>query len=100
MCNDADILVNPRESKVNNTNFPSKILFYLSFIKPIISTKSGLSPKYNDVIFLLNDEKVETLTNKINEVLSLTCDKKKILKNKILNFIRHNSWDIQAQKFV
>ena len=81
LCNKADILVNPRQADGNNTNFPSKILFYLSFNKPIISTKSGLGPKYKDVIFLLRNEKIKTLTSKINKVLSLNTKQKKKKKN-------------------
>lgn len=100
LCNEADIFVNPRKSDGNDTNFPSKILFYLSFKKPIISTKSGLSTKYNNVLFLLNDEKITTLTRKIELLLSLNLREKKILKNKILNFNKQNSWETQAKKFI
>ena len=100
LCCEADIFVNPRKSYGNDTNFPSKILFYLSFKKPIISTKSGLSPKYNNVLFLLDDEKITTLTRKIELLFSLNLNKKKILKNKIIIFNKKNSWDIHAKKFI
>ena len=99
LCNKADILVNPRQADGNNTNFPSKILFYLSFNKPIISTKSGLGPKYKDVIFLLRNEKIKTLTSKINQVLSLNTKQKKKVKKKIAKFTNENSWDKQTNKF-
>ena len=99
-CLQTDIFVNPRKSDGNDTNFPSKILFYLSFKKPIISTKSGLSTKYNNVLFLLNDEKITTLTRKIELLLSLNLSEKKILKNKILNFNKQNSWETHAKKFI
>ena len=100
LCKRADIFVNPRNSNGNNTNFPSKILFYLTFKKPIISTKSGLSPKYNDILFLLDDENINTLTNKINQVFSLNQCEKKILKSNMKTFIKNNTWDIQAKKFI
>lgn len=99
-CRQTNIFVNPRESYGNDTNFPSKILFYLSFKKPIISTKSGLSSKYNNVLFLLDDEKITTLTKKIELLLSLNLNKKKILKNKIINFNKKNSWATHAKKFI
>jgi hypothetical protein len=96
----ADIFVNPRRSDGNETNFPSKILFYLFFKKPIISTKSGLGPKYNNILFLLNDEKIKTLTKKINHVLSLNSYQKNLLKHKINNFTKKNSWNTQAKRFI
>ena len=73
---------------------------YLTFKKPVISTKSGLSPKYDNVLFLLSDEKIKTLTNKINQVLSLQPDRKKVLNEKITSFIKHNSWNNKAKNFV
>ena len=99
-CRQTDIFVNPRKSDGNDTNFPSKILFYLSFKKPIISTRSGLSPKYNNVLFLLDDEKINTLTRKIELLISLNLNKKKFLTKKIINFNKKNSWDIHAKKFI
>lgn len=100
LSNIADIFINPRKSDGNETNFPSKILFYLSFKKPIISTRTGLSPKYNNVLFLLNDEKIETLINKINYVLSLNSYKQNLLKKKIKDFTKKYSWDAQVKKFI
>jgi glycosyltransferase involved in cell wall biosynthesis len=100
LSNIADIFINPRKSDGNETNFPSKILFYLPFKKPIISTRSGLSPKYNNVLFLLNDEKIETLINKINYVLSLNVYQRNLLKNRIKDFIKKYSWDVQVKKFI
>lgn len=100
LCDAADIFVNPRISHGNKTNFPSKILFYLSFNKPIISTKSGLSPKYDNVLFLLDDEKISTLKKKIELLLSLSLHEKRFLKNKIINFNKKNSWESHAKKFI
>lgn len=100
LCNQAEIFVNPRQAKGNNTNFPSKILLYLSFKKPVISTSSGLSPKYNNVLFLLRNEKIKTLTKKLNQVISLKSNQKKLLKNKILHFNKLNTWDINSKKFI
>ena len=97
---EADIFVNPRPSKGNETNFPSKILFYLSFKKPIISTRSGLSPKYNSVVYLLRNEKIQTLTKKLNHLVLLNQKQKKILKNKIMFFNKHNTWDIHTKRFI
>ncbi len=100
LCHKADIFVNPRPSIGNETNFPSKILFYLSFKKPIISTRSGVSPKYNKVLFLLRNEKIQTLTDKLNQLVLLKQKQKKLLKNKIMFFNKLNTWDIHTKRFV
>ena len=100
LCDEADIFVNPRPSTGNETNFPSKILLYLSFKKPIISTRGGLSPKYNNILFLLSNEKTKTLKNKINQVLSLRPEKKEMLKIKIVRFIDKNLWINKAENFI
>jgi glycosyltransferase involved in cell wall biosynthesis len=100
LCHEADIFVNPRPSIGNETNFPSKILLYLSFKKPIISTRSGLSPKYNNVLYLLRNEKIQTLTEKLNQVVLLKQKQKKLLKNKIMLFNKLNTWDIHTKRFV
>jgi len=100
LCQIADIFVNPRPSKINKYNFPSKILFYLNFNKPIISNKVGLHPKYNDVLFLLKNEKINTLIHAIEKVLLYDKKKLRIIKKKILNFKLQNSWSIQVNKFI
>ncbi len=100
LCAHADIFVNPRKSDGNDTNFPSKILFYLTYKKPVISTKNGLSPNYDNVLFLLEDEKIITLTNKINYVLSLQPDHKKVLNKRITSFIKQNSWNNKVKNFI
>jgi len=100
LCDEADIFVNPRPSIGNETNFPSKILFYLSFKKPIISTRSGLNPKYNKVLYLLRNEKIQTLADKLKQVVLLKQKQKKLLQNKIMLFNKLNSWDIHAKRFI
>ena len=100
LCYEADIFVNPRPSMGNETNFPSKILLYLSFKKPIVSTRSGLSPKYNNVLYLLRNEKIQTLADKLKQVVLLKQKQKKLLKNKIMLFNKLNSWDIHTKRFI
>jgi glycosyltransferase involved in cell wall biosynthesis len=68
----AYIFVNPRliSEKTNRSNFPSKLLEYLRFCKPIVSTyTSGIHPDYKEVIqFIYNDDPNE-LAGRIDEIL-------------------------------
>lgn len=100
VCSKADIYVNPRPVTLNQYNFPSKLLFYLNFKKPIISTKCGLNPKYNKIIYFLKNDKIESLKKKIEELLLI--DKKKLilLEKKIQIFNNNNSWQLQTKKFI
>jgi hypothetical protein len=61
-CRNAYAFINPRPLQVfrSENNFPSKLLLYLSYNKPIISTKTkGLSPDYDNILFYYSDS--ETL---------------------------------------
>jgi glycosyltransferase involved in cell wall biosynthesis len=53
LCAGADILVNPRPARVagNEMNFPSKLMEYLSYGLPVVSTRTpGVAPIYNELI--------------------------------------------------
>lgn len=67
------IFVNPRslsEESIQNT-FPSKILEYLRYGKPIISTKSsGISNKYDNFLFYYNSKDLRTLKHIFNYLKS------------------------------
>ena len=57
-CFNAYAFVNPRATNISNSenNFPSKLLYYLSFKKPIISTQSkGISNLYDEILFYFSD---------------------------------------------
>jgi len=59
----AEVLVNPRpiDFEDNRMNFPSKILDYLSYKRPIVSTRThGIGPGYDDLVrFTASDEPVD-----------------------------------------
>jgi hypothetical protein len=100
ICSKADIFVNPRPIILNRYNFPSKLLFYLNFKKPIISTSCGLSPKYNDIIFFLKNEKIESLRKTIEEVLLIKKNDLMLLEKKIEKFNDINSWYLHTNRFI
>ena len=95
----ADIFVNPRERNGNEKNFPSKILHYLAYLKPIITTSSGLSKKYGSVCNVLADDNVETLKIEILKCLNLSNNEVKDISEKIQSFNMQNTWSVQAKKF-
>ena len=66
----ADVFVNIYLPEYSETNgkFPSKILEYLSYLKPVMASRSaGISPEYDNCLFYFDSDSLEsfqvTLTN-------------------------------------
>jgi glycosyltransferase involved in cell wall biosynthesis len=99
---EADIFINPRPIDINGgaMNFPSKILKYLSYGKPVISSNTlGLSPDYDDVLIYLEEYTINCLTQKIIDVLSWTDIKKQDYFDKVINFIKNKkNWDKNTEE--
>jgi glycosyltransferase involved in cell wall biosynthesis len=71
----ADVFANPRPSHIpgNESNFPSKILEYLTYGKPIISTITpGISPEYRDVLIPVTQETDVGLSEAISHAVDLS----------------------------
>lgn len=104
MYKQASVLVNPRPSNVdgNTMNFPSKILEYLSYGKPIVSTWTpGLSPEYRDVLEVLIEENEDCLAKTIENVLDWPDEERKQYSIKIKDFLLKNKiWKEQAARLV
>jgi glycosyltransferase involved in cell wall biosynthesis len=69
----AYMFINPRliAKKTNNSNFPSKILEYMSYCKPVISTYTeGINPIYKEIIDFVQTDDPKELANKIDEIAS------------------------------
>lgn len=68
---EATVLINPRQANEEFTkySFPSKNLEYLSSGIPVIAYKlEGIPDEYDDYIFYVEDNSIESLKNKIVEV--------------------------------
>ena len=64
-----DIFVDPRPMALSENNFPSKLLTYLRFSKPIISTIGhGIPAEYKQVLIHLEQEDPKVLARLIQEV--------------------------------
>ncbi|MFA6715041.1 MAG: glycosyltransferase family 4 protein, partial [Victivallaceae bacterium] len=100
----ATVLVNPRPNNINgNTmNFPSKILEYLSYGKPVVSTWTpGLSPDYREVLEVLPDENERCLADTILNVLQWPDERKKQNLIAIESFLlKSKTWKHQTDRLV
>lgn len=99
----ADVFVNPRPSKIlgNERNFPSKILEYLSYGRPVISTLTeGLSPQYRDVLIGLEQETEECLAATIQDVLNWQAEQRQFLAQRVARFLESRLWHVQATRLV
>lgn len=91
--------INPRPQDLfrSENNFPSKILHYLSYNKPVISTKTkGLSPDYNDILLYYSDQK------SFNACIQLINNPEYYanIATKISNFIPINTWDKKVKNIL
>lgn len=97
----ASIFVNPRPSSIsdNRSNFPSKILEYLSYGKPVISTwTDGVSPDYRDLLVLLEEETPDCLASKLDDVLGWDHTKRQAYAQRVTGFATsHKLWRVQAK---
>lgn len=100
LCNKADFFVNPRLKEGNHTNFPSKILFYLPFKKPIITTENGLSSKYKEICRIITREKTQNLADEMKACISLSKEELKLISLNIESFNKNNTWNSQASNLI
>lgn len=100
---ESSFFINPRLSNYeeNNNNFPSKLLDYLSYAKPIISTKTkGINPIYYNYLNVLKEENAKSLSELMREVILLTPKDKKELYFKIKEFANQTySWSHRVNQF-
>jgi glycosyltransferase involved in cell wall biosynthesis len=100
----ADMFINPRPSSVpgNEKNFPSKVLEYLTYGKPVVSTWTpGLAPEYRDVLFVLDEETPECLAHAIHTVLQFNSGDLKQTFFRTQSFLESSrTWQIQASRLL
>lgn len=95
-----DMFVNPRPSKLSENNFPSKILTYLGFGKPVISTFGyGISPDYKNILVGIDEETAPALAAAIEEVAQWDQEQLNQYQIKVHTFVRESkAWNIQAKR--
>ena len=82
--------------------FPSKILQYMAYGKPIVSTKTdGLSPDYNSVLQIAPSNSAEELAGEIRRTLDLSGEAFGNLQERQHRFVTNSrSWKQQAAKLL
>jgi len=101
LASQATAFVNPRPAnfKPNELNYPSKILHYFSYCKPVLSTITpGISDEYYNILDLMpNDEGIgKSIYNILNIEKGLYYSK----CQEISDFNKKHSWECQATRFI
>ena len=94
---------NPRPNSFapNKLNYPSKVLHYLAYGKPVISTfTEGVSPDYADVLIQIREDSDNSLGEAILHVLNMQSNKYEDLRNRIAHFNKNHTWTYQVNRFV
>jgi len=98
ICNDADVLLNVRDPKHpdNILNYPSKLPHYLSFGRPVVSTRlQSLSPDYAEVVRFPVSDTVEDYIRELETVRSWDFDHRQAEYAKIkIWFDARKRWDV------
>lgn len=94
-----DIFVDPRPKDLSENNFPSKILTYLRFSKPIISTMGhGIPSEYQRALIHLEQEDPEVLAKHIQGICGW--DEARLSKHQLIvnDFVMSTkSWQAQGK---
>lgn len=98
-CEKAFAFISPRSTNdFANTTFPSKLLYYLQFEKPIISTKTKtLHPKYDHLLFDYDPLNEESLVNCLIKLSNMDLE---IHALKVKDFKEQNSWQSLVENIV
>lgn len=95
--------VNPRPSSFapNKLNYPSKLLHYLAYGKPVISTfTEGMGPEYAEVLVRVKDETETALADSLRSTLALDQNTYIDLCQKIEGFNQQHTWQYQIHRFL
>ena len=104
ICNSADVLLSVRNPNHpdNILNYPSKLPHYLSFGRPIVSTRlQSLSPDYGEVVNFPKQDTVDSYVTKLEEVLGWEMRQREAEYCKIKAwFESRKSWDTMVAGLV
>jgi glycosyltransferase involved in cell wall biosynthesis len=100
----AEVLANPRPHGVqgNEMNFPSKLLHYLTSLKPVATTLTpGVAPSYRDVVIAADDDSPAAFAAAVDRSFALDDAEWKALVGRIRSFLSEGKlWSHQAQRFI
>lgn len=102
-CKQATGFLSPREIDFQGTKmiFPSKILFYLKYRKPVISAMlPGLSPMYDEVLICPQTNDTEGWIESINKIVTMTSDDINKIRLKSEMLLNSKSWVWQSLQLI
>lgn len=102
-CRRVTAFLSPREYDFQGTKmiFPSKILFYLKYQKPIISALlPGVSPEYNDVLISPSDNTPQAWVDSMHKVIYFTKTEQNLIIEKSKLLLDKKEWKMQTQRVV
>jgi glycosyltransferase involved in cell wall biosynthesis len=98
----ADVFVNPRPPELpdNRSNFPSKVLEYLTWGRPVVSTwTDGLAPEYAAVLRVAGSAAPADLAAAIEAALDMSQEERIDLAGRIREFLAGSRlWKRQADR--
>jgi len=100
----ADVFINPRDpsNALNKMIFPSKLLHYLSYGKPVVSTwTDGLAPEYKKHLDLVPKANSQAFSQVLRTVLDRpsSCSKERL--DALRSFLVHDrNWNKQASRLL
>ena len=104
LARDTDIFVScyPPQFPRNAENFPSKILYFLGFGRPVVCTMAGgIAPEYRDVVVPVEEGTPQALANGIERARQMTAAERDALQRRIRSFILEGrTWDLQAERLL
>ncbi|WP_230273621.1 hypothetical protein [Rhodopirellula halodulae] len=102
-CGDADAFLSPRDVDFQGTRmiFPSKILYYLQFGKPVLGPMlPGLAPEYKDVLLDVGDGTPDLWGDAFNSVKCMTSHQLNELECKIERILDKRTWCSQGRRLL
>lgn len=100
---ESSVFINPRPSQYseNRMTFPSKLLDYLAYGKPIVSTwTEGLAPEYQNLLLVPALDTPKAYAALIDKTLMLTADDQMRLQQRIKSWTLTHTWQYQAERLV
>lgn len=94
--------VNPRPNSFapNRLNYPSKLLHYLAYGKPVLSTfTEGVSPEYEEILVPVEDESEAALMAAMRSILAMHRDAYDDICHRIERFNETHTWAYQVNRF-
>ncbi len=99
----ARVFANPRPTAFapNKLNYPSKLLHYLAYGRPVISTfTDGLSPDYRDVLIPIEEESEAGLAQAIRHALEMPESEYREWCARVAQFNFTRTWSRQIERLL